>query len=61
MIKITEDLESDMLRIEYNNKCIFEGNFTDFNRSGEGFKNLFRRMDLDVEVIQEVYDNWYFN
>lgn len=41
---MTEDSSSEMIRIEYNNKCIFEGNFTDFSRDSEGFKELFKEM-----------------
>lgn len=29
---ITKDNETEMLRIEINNKCVFEGNYWDFNR-----------------------------
>lgn len=59
MIKITEDIYSEMLRIEYKDECIFEGNSYDFDRSGEGFKKLFKRMKLKVETVDKDYDEWY--
>lgn len=59
MIKITEDPHSEMLRIEYKDKCIFEGNFTDFSRDSDGFRELFNQMEFDVEVIEKDYEEWY--
>lgn len=59
MIKITEDIYSEMLRIEYKDECIFEGNYSDFDRSGEGFKKLFKSMKLKVEIVNKDYDEWY--
>lgn len=59
MIKIIEDSSSEMIQISYNDKCIFEGNFHDFPRDSEGFYKLFKQMDLNVEVIEKNYENWY--
>lgn len=59
MIKITEDPHSEMLRIEFKDNCIFEGNYHDFDISGEGFKKLFKRMKLKVETVYKDYDEWY--
>lgn len=59
MIKITEDPHSEMLRIEYKDKCVFEGNFTDFSRNSEGFKELFKELDFEVKLEYKDYEEWY--
>lgn len=58
-IKITEDSNSEMLRIEINNKCIFEGNYWDFDRSGNGFKKMLEKIGYNVQLIEKDYDEWY--
>ena len=59
MIKITEDPHSEMLRIEYKDKCVFEGNYWDFSVDGEGFKNLFKAMKIEVDIDYKDYEEWY--
>lgn len=59
MIKITEDPHSEMLRIEYKDKCIFEGNFTDLSGDADGFKKLFQKMEFEVKVDYKDYEEWY--
>ena len=58
-IKITEDRSSEMLRIECGDKCLFEGNYWDFDRCGKSFKELFENMGLQVELEEKDYDFWY--
>jgi hypothetical protein len=58
MIKITEDKGCEMIKIEFNGKCIFYGNYTDFSRDSKGFKELFEDMDIPCEVEQVEYDSW---
>jgi len=56
-IIIKEDTSCDMLTIELKNesenKCLFHGNYWDFNRDGEEFKRLFEAIGLEVEYIEE--------
>ena len=59
MIKITEDTSSEMIMIEYKGKCIFTGNYWDFSRDSEGFKELFEGMEFKVEVVEKDYEEWY--
>lgn len=58
MIKITEDTSCEMIKIEFNGKCIFYGNYTDFPRNSEGFKKLFENIGITCEVEQSDYDDW---
>ncbi len=57
-IKIIEDSNNEMLKIEINGKCIFEGNYCDFDRSGSAFKDLFERIEFSVKLIEKNYDEW---
>lgn len=59
MIKITEDKNSEMLRIEFNDKCLFEGNYWDFDVSGKKFAEIFKKCKLKVEILNRDYDEWY--
>ena len=58
MIKITEDTSCEMIKIEFNGKCIFYGNYTDFSRNSQGFKELFEDMEVPCEVEQSSYEDW---
>jgi hypothetical protein len=49
-----------MLNIEFNGKCIFYGNYTDFSRGSEGFKSLFEEIGINCEVEQVPYENWEY-
>jgi hypothetical protein len=56
---ITEDSDSEMLRIETETHCLFEGNYWDFNRSGSTFKELLEDVGCDVVINEKDYDEWY--
>lgn len=55
---ITEDSDSEMLRIETETYC-FEGNYWDFDRCGSFFKKLLEAVGADVELIEKDYNEWY--
>lgn len=57
-IKITEDSTTEMLRIEIDNECIFEGNYWDFDRSGDGFKKILDKIGCNVELVEKDYNEW---
>jgi len=59
-IKITEDSESEMLKIETETECLFEGNYWDFNRGGSSFKEFFESMGIEVELEEKEYNKWYY-
>lgn len=56
MVKITYNESADMMRIEYRDKCIFHGNYWDFDDSPHGLKKLFEQLGLDVELTESVND-----
>ena len=58
-VVITEDSSSEMLRITVGKKCLFEGNYWDFNRDGGSFKELFEAVGAEVELTEKDYDEWY--
>ena len=58
-VVITEDSNSEMLRIETETHSLFEGNYRDFNRCGHSFKELLESVGCDVEIIKKDYDEWY--
>lgn len=56
-IKILQD--GDMLSIKHENGVsLFYDNETDFDRSGENFKQLFEKLNFDVEIIVKPYEEW---
>ena len=58
-VKITEDSSSEMLKIETETHCLFEGNYWDFDRCGAAFKEMLESVGCDVEIIEKDYDEWY--
>jgi hypothetical protein len=60
-IVILEDVNTGMLRIDADNKILFEGNIWDFVVSGSSFLKLFAEMGLDVTLVNKDYDDWYVN
>lgn len=58
-IKIIEDSESEMLQMTIEDECIFEGNYWDFDRSGENFRRLFEYLGFKVSLEEKDYDTWY--
>jgi hypothetical protein len=58
-IKITEDRGTEMLRIETETKCLFEGNYWDFDRCGSAFKELLESVGADVKLEEKDYNTWY--
>jgi len=60
-IKITEDTDSEMTKIERDGECVFEGNYWDLNTDGGSLECLFGKMGLKVELIEKDYEDWYEN
>jgi len=58
-IEITEDKSNKMISIYVLDKCLFEGNYWDFDRSGKGFKKLFESAGIKVEIEEKPYEEWY--
>lgn len=54
---VTIDYDTEMLRIVIEEKCIFEGNFWDFDRPEDILKIL--KTTTNVELIEKEYDFWY--
>lgn len=58
-VKITEDSSSEMLKIETDTECLFEGNYWDFTRSGSSFKEMLEAVGAEVELTEKDYNDWY--
>lgn len=56
-IIIKHDIIDKMISIEdENGKNLFYGNYWDFDRSPNGFKSLFEKMEFNVIIINERFE-----
>lgn len=62
MITISYNDNEEMMEITYNDRTIFYGNYWDFDDSPHGLKKLFEKLDLDVQLSEDLKgENDYIN
>ena len=49
-IKIEQDQETEMMKITFDKKVIFEGNYWDFDREPSGLFSFLKKLKLDVDL-----------
>jgi len=59
MIDIIYDSKCEMMRICKDGKCIFEGNFWDFDRNPKGIQEFINNLGLQNKIEELNYDKWY--
>jgi hypothetical protein len=50
MIKIENDEDNEMMKISFNNKVIFHGNYWDFDRDPDSIYRFLKKLNLKVEL-----------
>jgi len=56
---ITYEDGADMMRIENDGINIFEGNYSDFDKSPDGIQEFLSKLGITATLIEKDYDEWY--
>lgn len=54
-IKIEQDQETEMMKITFDKKVIFEGNYWDFDGSPSRIVSFLKKLKLDVDLKEYVF------
>ena len=56
MIVITYDPDCEMMRIENDNICLFEGNYWDFDHSPSGLRKFIKDLGIRCRTVKKKYE-----
>jgi hypothetical protein len=55
MIKILVEKNTKLMKINKGDKCLFFGNYWDFETSPERFEELFKDLNFNVEIEEKTH------
>lgn len=56
LIEYDDDTEMLSITNTIDDECVFYGNYWDFNRGPENFRQLFERLGLEVELKKRLFE-----